>query len=150
MKGGEREGVWASGAGRDARLSPHPAPSHSGSFCRFPCPLARILQGVSSHGPAQERQDARGESCQGRRGLGGLERALRVSRPASLHYFLLSLTDKQKTKSLDPTHIFKYLPNCQYPFTAELLGRIVYFFTWDSLSSHHTSSLLCPSPREPL
>lgn len=30
----------------------------------FSCPLARILQGVSTHGPAQKRQDPRGESCQ--------------------------------------------------------------------------------------
>lgn len=55
MMGREREGVL-----------PHP---DSASFCRFSCPLARILQGVSIHGPAQKCQDPRGESCQGRRGL---------------------------------------------------------------------------------
>ena len=71
MKGGERSvGVGRPGEtlGRAPRL-PH---AHSASFCRFPCPLARILQGVSPHGPAQKRQDPRGESCQGRRGLGGV------------------------------------------------------------------------------
>lgn len=53
------------GGQRDARLSPLYS-----SFRRFPGPLARIVQGLSAHGPAQKRQDPCGESCQGQRGLG--------------------------------------------------------------------------------
>ncbi|XP_042092493.1 tubulin monoglycylase TTLL3 isoform X2 [Ovis aries] len=43
----------------------YPGPGGRPAPGRFSCPLARILQGVSTHGPAQKRQDPRGESCQG-------------------------------------------------------------------------------------
>lgn len=98
--------------------------AHSASFCRFSRPLARILQGVSTHGPAQKRQDPRGESCQGRRGLGeGLEKAWRVAHPASLHYILPSLENKEE-KTLIPRLSSNTSPIFNTPSTTKILGRI--------------------------
>lgn len=58
---GEREGAY---------------PTPTRIFLQVLLSFGEILQGVSTHGPAQKRQDPRGESCQGREGVGeGLEKA---------------------------------------------------------------------------
>lgn len=90
--------MWALGPGRDANLRPLPAP-RSTSFCRFPCPLERILQGVSPDGPAQKRQDPRGESRQGWRGWEPRKDPEGDSSYVS-EFFSFVLKRQQKTKTL--------------------------------------------------
>lgn len=132
---------------REKGCLPHP---HSASFCRFSCPLARILQGVSTHGPAQKRQDPRGESCQGRRGLGeGLKKAWRVAHPASLHYILPSLENKEE-KTLIPRLSSNTSPVFNTPFTTKILGRIQLLYLGFSQPPPLWVPVLHHSHQEPL